>query len=263
MADPMPALFVSHGAPTLLFEDGPARSFLAGYGAQLDRPRAIIVLSAHYDHPGATRITTSLQPPTIHDFGAGFGPALHAFQYPAPGDPTLAGRLASMLEDAGFETKLDPRRGLDHGAWVPLALMYPAADIPIVQVSIDSARTPERHERLGATLAPLRRKGVLIIGSGSATHNLGEFFGQAHDAPAPDWVTAFGEWSAAAVTEGRFADLRDYLKLGPQAARNHPTPEHYLPLFCAIGAGGGANGVRVHTSHTYGVLAMDVFAFGG
>ena len=180
-------------------------------------------------------------------------------RYAAPGDPALARRAAALLEGAGLPARLEPR-GLDHGAWVPLMLMYPEADIPVVQLSIQTQRGPAHQLRVGEALAPLRADGVLVLGSGSVTHNLGEFRGATIDAPPPEWVTHFADWLAAAAAEGRTADLLDYRRRAPGAVRNHPSDEHLLPFFTALGAAGaGAAGRRVHASTTHGVLAMDVY----
>ncbi|MEQ9335256.1 class III extradiol ring-cleavage dioxygenase [Thalassobaculum sp.] len=263
----MPALFVSHGAPTLILDDVPARAFLARVGGELGRPSAVVVVSAHYEATGAVRVDRSARPRTIHDF-RGFPPALYEIEYPAPGDPALADEIVGLARAAGLAAETDEGWGLDHGAWVPLALMYPGADIPVVAVSVDPAAGPEHHRRLGAALAPLRARGVLVLASGSFTHNLYEIprpFRQI-DTPAPDWVGEFADWAAAAIVEGRPDDLLDYRRVAPHGARNHPTEEHLLPLFAAMGAGGmgegGGVGRRLHDSTTFAVLRMDAYAFG-
>jgi len=258
----LPALFVSHGAPTLVLDDVPARAFLARVGGDLGRPSAIVVVSAHYEATGV-RVDRSERPRTIHDFG-GFPPALYEMRYPAPGDPALAGEIVGLLRAAGVDAATDDRWGLDHGAWVPLSLMYPQADVPVVAVSVDPAAGPAHHMALGMALAPLRERGVLVIGSGSFTHNLHEIprpFRQV-GTPPPAWVTEFAEWASAAIVDGRAAELLDYRRAAPHGARNHPTEEHFLPLFAALGAGGGAAGRRLHDSTTFAVLRMDAYAFG-
>jgi 4,5-DOPA dioxygenase extradiol len=256
----MPSLFVSHGAPTLILQDGPAHRFLAGYGAALGKPAAILVASAHWESD-ALRVSTAPQPETIHDF-YGFPKALYEMTYPAPGAPAVAARAAAMLRDAGLGGGEDPNRGFDHGAWVPIKLMYPAADIPVAQISIQTGLGPAHQLAVGRALAPLRDEGVLIVGSGSTTHNLAEFRGQPAETPAPDWVAAFAEWAHAALSEGRLDDLLAYRSKAPHAVRNHPTEEHFLPLFTALGAGGPkARAERIHASTTFGILAMDAYAF--
>ena len=196
---PMPALFVSHGAPTLVLDDVPARAFLARVGTDLGRPTAIVVVSAHYESRGV-RVNNAAWPRTIHDFG-GFPPALYEMQYPAPGAPELADEIVGLARLAGMEADTDGRWGLDHGAWVPLSLMYPDADIPVVAVSVNPDAGPAHHRALGAALAPLRDRGVLIVGSGSFTHNLHEIprpFRRI-DTPAPEWVQSFADWAATAI----------------------------------------------------------------
>ena len=258
---PFPALFISHGAPSIGLDPSPARDFLAGLGGAYQRPRAILVISAHYD-AGRPTLTSGAQPETIHDFG-GFPDELYRMTYPAPGDPVLAAEIASLLADAGFEAGDDPARGLDHGAWVPLRLMYPDADIPVVQLSINMAETQEWHFRLGAALAPLRERGVLIIGSGSLTHNLRAVFsgGFRIDSPPPPWVTDFADWINKRLETGDTDGVLHAVEKAPHGRDNHPTMDHILPLFVAMGAGGSA-ARRIHHSTTYGALMMDAYAFG-
>lgn len=245
----------------LALSDSPARSFLAMLGKSLPRPRAIVVASSHWENPGGPAISFAARPETIHDFG-GFPPALFAITYPAPGAPDVAERAADLLEGAGYGVMRSRSRGLDHGAWVPLHLMYPEADIPVTQLSLLRGATPEAHEELGHALAMLREEGILLIGSGSLTHNLHEFRGQDVNAPVPLWVTDFGEWMHAMLTRKQHAALLDYRRQAPHAERNHPTEEHLLPLFVAMGASGDqAAAQRLHASYEYGVLAMDVYAF--
>ena len=255
-----PALFVSHGPPTLALDDSPARRFLAGYGAELGRPEAILVVSAHWE-TAAPALSSAPRPETIYDF-FGFPAPLYQMVYGAPGAPDLARRTAALLEEAGLGGATDPMRGLDHGAWVPLMLLYPTADIPTAQLSIQTPLGPRHHHALGQALQPLRDEGVLILGSGNMTHNLSEFRGRAPDAPAPDWVTAFNDWAAEALAEARTGDLLDYRTRAPYGPENHPSEDHLLPLFVALGAGGpGHGGRRLHASYLHGVLAMDAYAF--
>jgi 4,5-DOPA dioxygenase extradiol len=257
----LPTLFISHGSPMLAIDDSPARRFLLELGKTLPRPKAIIVISAHWESIGAPAVSFASRPETIHDFG-GFPPALFAIEYPAQGAPETAARAAELLEHAGFSVRRSPDRGLDHGAWVPLRLMYPDADIPVTQISVLRNATPAEHEKLGRALAKLRDEGVLIIGSGSLTHNLYEFRGQPIDAPVPSWVSDFGTWMMNMLQDNERAALLDYRRRAPSAERNHPTEEHLLPLYVAMGAAGdGARAERIHASFEYGILAMDVYAF--
>ena len=257
MADPMPALFVSHGAPTLSLEPQPTRSFLMELGRAIPRPRAIVCVSAHWT-TARPLVTLAAAPETIHDF-YGFPEELFAVRYPAPGDPALAGRVRELLAQAGIPAAGEPDRGLDHGAWVPLGLMYPQADIPVVELSVQPEENAAHHAAMGRALAPLRREGVLVLGSGNATHNLRAVRWEAADSPPPAPVAAFDAWLKAAVLAGRQAELLDYVRQAPFVPDNHPTPEHLLPLFVAAGLGGRAK--LLHDAFTLGVLSMAAFAW--
>ena len=257
----LPALFLSHGAPTLPLDDVPAREFLQGLGQALERPRAILVASAHWETevPG---LGAAERPETVHDF-RGFPPELHQIRYPAPGAPELAERASDLLCAAGIRSRLDPRHGLDHGAWVPLLLMYPDAGIPVVPLSVQPHLGPAHHVQIGRALAPLRDEGVLVLGSGSFTHDLSRFHGQALDAEVPADVQAFAGWFEEALTERRTCDLVTYRTRAPGAAQQHPTEEHLLPLYVALGAGGrGAAARHLHASAMHGFLRMDAWEFG-
>jgi 4,5-DOPA dioxygenase extradiol len=256
----LPSLFLSHGAPTLPLDACPAREFLQGLGDTLPRPRAILVASAHWDNQAPTVNSVDVNE-TIHDF-YGFPRALYEMHYDAPGSHALAERAGKALAAAGFRAGSDETRGLDHGAWVPLMLMYPKADIPVVQVSIHTPLGPEHHVRLGRALSALRNEDVLIIGSGSYTHNLRAMDRGGLAAPEPQWSREFSDWVHAALMEDRTPDLIAYRKLAPHAAYAHPTEDHFLPLFVALGAGGeGAKPERLHTSATFGSLRMDAYSF--
>jgi 4,5-DOPA dioxygenase extradiol len=256
-----PVLFVSHGAPSLILDDTPARGFLAGLGPRLGRPRAILVVSAHWEARVAT-VSTAAHPGTIHDFG-GFPDALYAMRHPAPGAPDVAAEVAAALAAAGLPAATADR-GLDHGAWVPLKLIDPAAAIPVLQLSLVAGQGPAFHLALGRALAPLRDAGVLVMSSGAMTHDLHSFFRDRPglDAPAPDWVSGFADWAAGRIAAGDVAALVDYRARGPHAARNHPTEDHLLPLHVALGAAGGDSGAALHLSHAYSVLRMDVHGWG-
>jgi 4,5-DOPA dioxygenase extradiol len=245
----------------LALQDSPARQYLQSLGTSLPRPKAIVVVSAHWESLGAPVVGFAERPETIHDFG-GFPAELFAIQYPAHGAPEVAERVARLLQAAGYAVKRSSQRGLDHGAWVPLMLMFPQADIPVLQVSVLHGATPAEHEQLGKALSALREEGVLLIGSGSLTHNLHEFRGQEIHAPVPAWVSDFGSWMNTALHDKQRDALLDYRRQAPFAAKNHPTEEHLLPLFVAMGAAGeDATAKRLHASYEYGVLAMDVYAF--
>ena len=206
------------------------------------------------------RVGLVARPQTIHDFG-GFDPALYEITYPVEGQPALAQRALELLNDAGWAPKPDERRGLDHGAWVPMRHLYPAADVPAFQVSLPSRLDGDRAWAFGAALALLADEGVLIVGSGSLTHNLAEFrSGAGGDEP---YAAEFAAWVRDAVVQGDSARLRQSLELAPHARRAHPTTEHFWPLLVAAGAAGSVLPATViECGITHGVLAMDAFVFG-
>jgi len=250
----LPTVFVSHGAPTLALEPAEAGAMLARLGRELPRPQSILVVSAHWEAARPTVGTTAL-PRTIHDF-YGFPRELYSLSYGAPGAPRLAARARELLVAAGIDCGESPDRGLDHGAWVPLRYLY------LTQLAVSPGLGAAHHLELGRALAPLAEEGVLVLGSGSLTHNLREVRFDDPAGPAPDWVSAFADWAGAAVAAGDAATLVDYRRRGPHACRNHPTDEHFLPLLVAMGAAGeGAAGTRVPGGVSHGVLAMDAFVF--
>lgn len=257
-AQPLPALFISHGSPMLVFEDIPARHFIAGLGRELERPQAILCISAHWetDRPA---VSAAPAPETIHDF-YGFPDELYKLQYPASGAPALARRVVELLGAAGIEGVVDPDRGLDHGAWNPLLLIYPEADVPVTQLSIQVQLGPAHHAKIGRALEPLRREGVLVLASGGAVHNLRQFHID-REQPAP-WATSFDDWLADRIAAGDEKALLSYRQDRPDGRLAHPRDEHLLPLFVAMGAGGGAAGRPLHRSFAHGSLSMAAFAWG-
>jgi len=244
----------------LALEPGQAGAALTRLGRELPRPEAILMVSAHWEtaRPAAS---TAQKPKTIHDFG-GFPAELYRLQYPAPGAPALARRVAELLDAGGMTADLEALRGLDHGAWVPLRYLFPDADVPVTQLSIQPHLDPSHHYRVGEVLQPLTREGVLVIGSGSLTHNLREVRFNAPDGKSAPYVGAFQDWVQRTIGNHDLAALLDYRKQAPSAVRAHPTDEHLLPLFVALGAA-GANSIakRVTDEVTYSVVAMDTYVF--
>ncbi|MBC3435050.1 dioxygenase [Pseudomonas sp. BW16M2] len=248
----LPSLFISHGSPMLALQPGASGPALAALARALPRPKAIVVVSAHWESRELL-VMSNPQPPTWHDFH-GFPPALYAVQYPAPGEPALARRLSELLG-----ARLDGQRPFDHGAWVPLSLMYPEADIPVVQVSLPSQAGPDLQLKVGRALSALREEGILLVGSGSITHNLGELDWHAGPDAVEPWALAFRDWVVDRLSAGDETALVDYRRQAPFAVRNHPSDEHLLPLFFAMGAG-GRFGI-VHQGFTLGALGMDIYRF--
>ena len=255
----LPSIFISHGAPDLPIKDGNTSRFLKQLGLSLPKPKAILVISAHWNTLYPT-VSTAPQPRTICDF-SGFPASLYQLSYPVLGAPDLAKRVVQLLTTAGLKCETNENRGLDHGAWTPLILAYPQADIPVTQLSIQYNSSPSDHFQLGQALQSLRHEGVLILASGGATHNIGAF-GETYDAPPPIWVQRFDHWLADAITRKDIQALLNYRQLAPYAAENHPTEEHLLPLFVALGAVGAiATGTQLHSSYTYAVFSMAAYAF--
>lgn len=252
----LPTVFVSHGPPTLPFEAGPARDALAGLAGAMARPKTILCVSAHWETDVPT-LSTAERPETIHDF-TGFPEQLYALRYPAPGALALAARAGALLAAAGLPVAYE-ERGLDHGAWVPLLLAFPDADIPVTQLSLQPQRGPAHHVALGRALAPLRREGVLILASGNANHNLRAL---RRSAEPPAWAVAFDDWLADKAARGDADGLARFLEEAPQARQNHPSDEHYLPLLVAAGAADGERGEPIHRGWLYGALSMASYRFG-
>jgi 4,5-DOPA dioxygenase extradiol len=258
----LPTIFISHGSPTLLKEALPAHHFLLGLGRKLPRPDAILCVSAHWEAT-APMVNLPANPITLYDF-CSYPSEFYQVTYPAPGSPALAQRVTKLLVKAGFDATTHPGRGLDHGAWVPLKLMFPQANIPVIQLSVQSRLSAAHHLALGRVLQPLRDEGVLIMGSGAATHNLPAFHGQLLGAPVQDYVQAFDDWLYENITQGKTEKLVDYLNQAPFAQRNHPSPEHYLPLLVPLGAAGeGACGRRIHCEIDYGIFSMASYIWEG
>ena len=264
----LPSLFVSHGAPSFAMEPGLAGPRLTALGRELPKPRAVLIVSPHWVTPRPL-VGMVERPRTIHDFG-GFDPALYEIDYPVAGHPQLARRTLDLLQEAGWSPRADERRGLDHGAWVPMLYLYPAADVPVFQVSLPSRLDADSAWTFGQALAPLADDGVLIVGSGSLTHNLNEVRGphgphgqHGHHGHDEAYVAEFAAWVREALVAGDSTRLRQTLALAPYAQRAHPTAEHFWPLLVAAGAAATSLPATVIDGGiTHRVLAMDSFVFG-
>jgi len=250
----LPTLFVSHGAPTLALQQTPASDFFRTLAARLPKPKAVLIASAHWEDP-APALGLGLE--TIHDF-YGFPDALYGLQYPAPPATAAAKRAAALLNDAGHAARIDETRGRDHGAWMPLYLAWPDKDVPVAQLALVEGASPAEHFAIGRALKPLRDEGVLVIGSGGATHNL-----RARPTPAPaDWASAFVAWLDATLAAGDDEALRSWQTASPYAEINHPTTEHFDPILIARGAADGEPTTPLHASWEFGSLSMKAYAFG-
>ena len=256
----LPKLFLSHGSPMMALTECNATRFWQTLGQELPRPREILMVSAHWDTPQPA-LSTATQPETIHDF-YGFPEALYQLRYPAPGAPQLAVRAAALIDAAGLGPVATGERGLDHGAWAPLRFMYPAHDIPVTQLALQSHQGPAHHYALGNALAALADEGVLLIGSGGLSHNLRELRSVAEGAPPPMWMSEFVTWVRAMIEQRNHSALLDYVQQAPHAQRNHPTDEHFLPLFVALGAAGAsAHVTRELSGEADRALALDSYVF--
>jgi 4,5-DOPA dioxygenase extradiol len=270
MSQRLPSVFVSHGSPMIALEPGEAGAFMRRLGPAIDatfgRPKAIVSVSAHT----AARLPVVLaatKHSAVYDFG-GFDPELYTLRYDAPGDPALAARVLGLLQGKGIAAQSVAEGGLDHGAWTALRYIYPHADIPVVPLAFAIHESPARQFALGEALAPLAEEGVLVLGSGSITHNLRRVFsgGGLHpDKTQPEIAesAAFRAWIAERAAARDWEALFAYRSQAPFAVDMHPTDEHLLPWYVAAGAGGRADApLRIHASATMGALGMDAYAFG-
>ena len=254
-----PVFFISHGAPTFALEPGVLGPQLHALGQQLAGVKAVVVVSPHWQTHALT-VQSTAAPETVHDFG-GFPVALYALRYAAPGHPAFAAEVGALLEQAGYNVEFDDRRGLDHGAWVPLWHLLPDANIPVFQVSMPHRMDTRGALQLGQALGAMRARGVAVLASGSMTHNLYEI--EHPDAPAQDYAEAFAHWVRQAVVTNDVDSLVNYRSLAPQAQRAHPTEEHFLPLLVAMGARTDSDALQVIQGDiTHGVLSMESYAWG-
>jgi 4,5-DOPA dioxygenase extradiol len=254
----LPSVFISHGSPMHALQPGPAGEAWQALGRRLPRPRAILIASAHWE-TNLPMLTGNPKPETIHDF-YNFPEPLYRLRYPAPGAPDVAQRAQAVLKAAGFTAAIDGCRGLDHGAWTPLLYAYPQHDVPVVQISIQPALGPRHHLQVGKALGGLSKEGVLIVGSGHMTHNLRDW-ARGQGRPEP-YAREFQAWVFEKLEEKDLDALLEYRSRSPHGARAHPTDEHFLPLFVALGAAQeDAKPERIYDAIDSGVLAMDAYVF--
>jgi 4,5-DOPA dioxygenase extradiol len=238
----LPAWFLAHGSPMLAIQDTAFTRKLTSLGTGMPALSAIVVISAHWQTPGGVRVTSSPRPGTVHDFG-GFDRSLYAISYQAPGAPALADEIAQFVASTGFDARPDPTRGLDHGVWVPLRWAFPKASVPVVQLSLPFPARPAELLRVGRALAPLRQRGVLVVGSGGIVHNLGTVKLDEDDAPTPAWAQAFDAWVRDRLAALDLEALADYTGRAPHAALLVPTSEHLEPLLVVLGTAGAQDRV--------------------
>jgi 4,5-DOPA dioxygenase extradiol len=255
-----PALFVSHGAPTAALDDDAYTRALGAWARGRPKPRAIVVVSAHGEARGPVRVNAGAEPSLIYDF-YGFPAPLYDLRYPAPGAPDLARDVAGAFAGAGLDPVVDAQRGWDHGVWVPLRLLYPAADVPVVAVSLPVPRTPELLLAMGRALAPLREKGILLFGSGGVVHNLRRLRWDDAEGPPEPWAATFGAWVDERLQARDVAGLSAYAARAPHADLAVPTSEHFDPLFFVLGARGDRDEVEsLYEGYRYGTLSLRSFA---
>ena len=255
---PLPSVFISHGSPMHALEAGPAGTAWAALGRRLGKPKAIVIASAHWES-NLPMVTGAERPQTIHDF-SGFPEPLYRIHYTAPGAPAVAQKAVQLLKKHGLTAAVDGCRGLDHGAWAPLLYMYPDADVPVVQISLQPELGTRHHLNLGRALRPLEEDNVLVIGSGHMTHNLRDW-SRGRGEPQP-YAQEFSDWVKDRVENHELDTLADYRSRAPHGARAHPTDEHFLPLFFALGAArDDYKAERIYSAIDSGVLSMDAYLF--
>ena len=252
----LPGLFISHGSPMLALDPEQVGPALHRLSLNLPKPHAIIVMSAHWESD-ALEVNTGVRPETWHDF-RGFPPALYEMRYPAPGHPELAEEILHLLAEAHIPAHANSTRPRDHGVWMPLLHMYPEADIPVVEISLPMNMNADEIYKIGQTLAPLREKQILLIGSGSITHNLRELSWNGHNDKVPEWASTFRNYVVNKLTHSQYDAVLEWQDI-PYVAKNHPTIEHFAPLFFAMGTGPRFS--VVHSSFSMGALGMDIYRF--
>ena len=257
----LPTLFISHGSPMHAINAGAAGDVWAALANELPTPKAVLMVTAHWE-TNLPMLSGNAKPSMIYDFG-GFPEALYKINYPAPGAPDVAAKAQALLKDAGITAGIDGCRGIDHGTWVPLLKMYPHADVPILQLSVQTTMNPRHHYDVGRALAPLTRQGVLIVGSGHLTHNLRDWMQSRGQAAPAAYAQNFQRWVFDHLATHDIDALTRYRQDAPDAVRAHPTEEHFLPLFVALGAAAeDAKAYRVFAGFEGSALAMDAYRFG-
>jgi len=253
-----PTYFVSHGSPMLALDPGATGVFWRKLGAEIHKPKSVLCVSAHWNTRDPA-VNAPARNPTIHDF-YGFPEPLYRIRYEPPGAPELAARVKALLTAAKIPVAVDPERGLDHGAWVPLQNMFPQAEIPVAQLSVQPQRDARWHMALGAALRPLKDEGVLVLATGGAVHNLREM--DRDGGPVPAWAKNFDLWLAETLAKGDESSFLDWEKTAPEAKRAQPTPEHFLPIFVAYGAAGEhPTAQRIHQGFQLGGMSLAAFRF--
>jgi 4,5-DOPA dioxygenase extradiol len=255
----MPVAFISDFGPMPAIERDDYTDALGRLGREIPRPKAVLVMSGHWEARETLLVTSSARPEIIYDY-YGFPEEFYQVRYPCPGDPETAGEAVRLLTEAGFPAKTDPKRGLDHGAWVPLSCVYPEADVPIIQMTVPSREAPSKIIAIGRALAPLRERGVLIVGAGAIIHNLSRLrFGSEK---ADDWAEAFDAWFGPRLDAGAVGEIADYERLAPSAKLAVPTPEHFDPLFFVLGAADGERPTHYFRALRHGSGLLRAFVFG-
>lgn len=258
----MPVAFVSDFGPMPAFEEDDYTEALGSLGQKLPKPKGIVVMSGHWDtEDGPLEVTSSINPETIHDY-SGFPREFYQKQYPCPGNPALAGEVAGCLRASGFKSQLNPRRGLDHGAWVPLSRLYPRAHVPVVQLSVPAGRESLKIFEMGKALFELRKREILILSCGALIHNLRLVHFEGKNDVPDSWASEFDQWLEPKIEAGAIEELEKYKALAPHAAMAAPSPEHFDPLFFALGAGAGEQVRRHFHSIRYGNGLFLAFTIG-
>ena len=255
----MPVVFISHGSPMVALTPDDYHAALKKLGEEFPFPKAVVVVSAHWQEEAPIRVTAGERPSTIHDFG-GFPEKLHQMVYPSPGHPELAAEISKSLTAGGFPARLEDR-GLDHGAWIPMRIMYPGADVPVIEVTLRYDLEPQDYLRLGAVLAPLRERGVLLVGSGGVVHSFPEMRRLKAGESTDKWAVEFDTWFRERVGKKDIESVVNYRTAHPSGARSAPTTEHFDPIFVALGASGPSDRVvDIYEGFRGANLSMRTFA---